>query len=61
MPTPPDEALAVLAFWFDPAHVYNWFAADPAFDAVIRTRFTDTLQRAADGELKQWLETPQGW
>lgn len=61
MPAPPNEALAVLAFWFDAAHRDAWFASDPAFDTAIRMRFAGTLQRAAQGELTHWTDTPQGW
>jgi uncharacterized protein (DUF924 family) len=57
----PGEAQAVLAFWFDPANRENWFAADPAFDAALRTRFGETFQLAAEGKLAHWAETPQGW
>jgi uncharacterized protein (DUF924 family) len=61
MPTPPNDALAVLAFWFDAAHRDAWFASDPTFDMAIRTRFANTVQRAVQGELQHWAETPQGW
>ncbi|RUL76621.1 DUF924 family protein [Dyella choica] len=57
----PNEALAVLAFWFDSTHHEFWFATDPAFDAEIRTRFADTLRLAEEGRLKHWADTPQGW
>lgn len=58
---PPDEALAVLDFWFDPDCRELWFAADPAFDAAIHAGFADTLQQAAAGRLHHWASTPQGW
>lgn len=61
MPNPPDEALAVLSFWFDASHHEHWFACDPLFDEAIRTRFADTWRRAAQGRLKLWTDTPQGW
>jgi uncharacterized protein (DUF924 family) len=60
MPTPPSEAVAVLAFWFD-AHRDVWFVPDPAFDLAIRVRFADTVRSAAQGELLHWTDTPQGW
>jgi uncharacterized protein (DUF924 family) len=57
----PDDAQAVLAFWFHPTHREEWFAAHPAFDATIHARFAETLQMAAQGKLVHWAETPQGW
>lgn len=57
----PDEAQAVLAFWFDPASHEEWFAAHPAFDTTIRTRFGETFRWAAEGKLAHWSETPPGW
>ncbi|GGA50471.1 DUF924 family protein [Dyella nitratireducens] len=61
MPTPPSEALAVLAFWFDAAHHDAWFKSNRVFDTAIRTRFAGTVQRAMHDELKHWAGTPQGW
>ncbi|GLQ90924.1 DUF924 family protein [Dyella flagellata] len=61
MPTPPNEALAVLAFWFDSSHHEHWFAVDPAFDTAIRTSFADTWRLATEGRLEHWADTPQGW
>lgn len=61
MSAAPEEAQAVLAFWFDPAHREAWFATDPQFDAAIRARFAQTLQRAANDELQHWTATPEGW
>jgi uncharacterized protein (DUF924 family) len=58
--TPPD-ALAVLAFWFDPAHHDDWYASHPAFDALIRERFTTQVDLAAAGKLADWTDTPSGW
>lgn len=57
----PDEAQAVLAFWFDPAHREEWFAAQPSFDLAIHTRFGETFRLAAQGRLAHWTETPRGW
>lgn len=57
----PDEAQAVLAFWFDPASHEEWFAAHPAFDTTIRIRFGETFRWAAEGKLAHWSETPPGW
>lgn len=56
----------VLAFWFgwpDAAdygqYRQSWFVKDAAFDAVIRERFLDTWQRAAQGTLLDWMTSPR--
>ncbi|HUA80367.1 MAG TPA: DUF924 family protein [Dyella sp.] len=61
MAAPAPEALAVLAFWFDPANKENWFATNRDFDAAIRDRFAPTLQLAIEGKLNDWAGDPQGW
>jgi len=57
----------ILDFWFlpkaDPDHgKYRaiWFQPDEAFIAETRERFADIYQRAADGELNDWQQTPEG-
>lgn len=58
------EAEAVLAFWLgertesppDDETVERWFAADPALDARIRTRFGETVERALAGGCDDWAE-----
>jgi uncharacterized protein (DUF924 family) len=60
--TPPSaEALAVLAFWFDPANRDEWFVSNPQFDTAIRDRFADATALAAEGALTDWSATPSGW
>lgn len=61
MPAPAPEAVAVLAFWFDPANEEYWFAAEPDFDTAIRERFAGTWQFAIEGKLNSWANEPQGW
>ena len=63
MTTPPD----ILEFWFgDKADAdygeYRkiWFQPDEAFIAEVKERFTDVHTRAAEGELDDWQETPEG-
>jgi uncharacterized protein (DUF924 family) len=58
---PPPDAEAALAFWFDPAHHSEWYASNPAFDALIRQRFAGQVELAAAGELTAWPVTPAGW
>ncbi|QQE66233.1 membrane protein [Leptolyngbya sp. BL0902] len=50
----------VLTFWFKDLQPQQWWAADPAFDAQLRERFWDLLQRAAAGELWPWRATAAG-
>ena len=50
----------VLRFWFDEATPEQLFKKDAAFDAEIRTRFGETHQAAARGELTAWRDTPEG-
>jgi uncharacterized protein (DUF924 family) len=60
MATPP-AALAVLAFWFDPAYRAKWYERDAAFDARIRAQFGRQLESAAAGQCNDWATTPSGW
>ncbi|HCO44183.1 DUF924 family protein [Immundisolibacter sp.] len=50
----------VLAFWFEQTAPAQWWASDPAFDALIRQRYGALLQQAARGELYAWRATPHG-
>lgn len=56
----------VLAFWFgwpDAADYGQyrkaWFVKDATFDAAIRERFLGTWQRASQGGLADWAESPR--
>jgi uncharacterized protein (DUF924 family) len=57
-------ATEILRFWFgdDPsrplANSERWFRRDDAFDADVRARFGDLLQRAAQGACDQWNDWP---
>lgn len=53
------DAQQVLDFWFGlkPA---QWFKKDTTFDDEIRSRFIETWQQAAAGELSDWRETVAG-
>ncbi len=51
---------AVLAFWFGEVEPRQWWAAEPAFDALLRERFLTLLQQAAAGELAHWRVSPHG-
>jgi uncharacterized protein (DUF924 family) len=49
-----DESGEVLAFWFVQSRPRQWFAKDPAFDALLRERFLGMTRRAIAGELDPW-------
>ncbi|HKB55062.1 MAG TPA: DUF924 family protein [Ramlibacter sp.] len=59
MRTEPAAAAEVVEFWRD-AGPQRWFRKDPAFDAQFRDRFAALHERAAAGELDDWLGTPGG-
>lgn len=69
MSTLPDDAAALLDFWFDDAlespaaarrRVAIWFGHHPAFDAALIERFGDWPARARRGEFAHWRTTPRG-
>jgi uncharacterized protein (DUF924 family) len=64
-PTLPDEAQAVLSFWFEgdgeAGQVRKaWFRKDERFDREIALRFEPTLAAARTGQLDAWRATPLG-
>jgi uncharacterized protein (DUF924 family) len=50
----------VLKFWFEEINPKMWWAADAAFDALLRERFLPLLVSAAQGELFEWRKEPKG-
>lgn len=63
----PDEARAVLEFWFgraDEAHHLRtrpeWFRKDDAFDRLIGARFGVLLEQAQAGGLNEWCSSTLG-
>lgn len=50
----------VLTFWFEEIEPKQWWVTNPAFDELVRRRFLDLLQRAAQGELWPWRASPRG-
>jgi uncharacterized protein (DUF924 family) len=59
MLTEPAAAAALIDFWRD-AGPKRWFTPDAAFDERFRARFLALHERAAAGELDDWLGTPGG-
>jgi uncharacterized protein (DUF924 family) len=54
----PEEAGAVLAFWFAAGNETRWFRADPSFDEALAERFAPLVPRAAGGAFDSWLDDP---
>jgi uncharacterized protein (DUF924 family) len=52
------DASAVLAFWFEESSPRQWFVKDPAFDQVVRERFSGLTRSAIAGELLPWGDVP---
>lgn len=50
----------ILTFWFEETSPEQWWKVDPAFDALIKTRFLQTLEQASQGELHTWRREPKG-
>ena len=50
----------VLSFWFEEIDRANWFRKDPAFDALIVSRFAELHAQAKRCELYPWRTSPQG-
>jgi len=51
---------SVLEFWFKDITPAQWWKADPAFDALIASRFGDIHAQATQSELFAWRSTPHG-
>jgi len=59
----------ILSFWFRErtlsapqidARMDVWFGDDPDFDAEILSDYAHDVERASDGELDHWAQTPSG-
>jgi uncharacterized protein (DUF924 family) len=59
MANEPAAADALIDFWVE-AGPKRWFKRDDAFDARFRERFLALHERAARGDLGDWLDTPRG-
>lgn len=53
----PDD---ILGFWFDELKPAQWWRADPALDAAMRTRFGALHAAACAGELSAWRADAPG-
>ncbi len=52
------ETTSVVSFWKE-AGPASWFAKDPEFDRRFRERFALLYERAARGELQDWLSSAE--
>jgi uncharacterized protein (DUF924 family) len=52
--------LTILHFWFQETTPAQWWRVDPAFDQLIRDRFSTLHEQANRCELFEWRATPQG-
>jgi uncharacterized protein (DUF924 family) len=50
----------ILRFWFEEIQPAQWWKVDPAFDALVRTRFGALHEAARRCELFTWRATPAG-
>ena len=57
-PDQAQQASEVLEFWFAETRPRQWFAKDPAFDALVSQRFLDLTRAALDGALSPWGKAP---
>jgi uncharacterized protein (DUF924 family) len=55
-----DDPSAVLRFWFVETPPSTWFRGGPERDRTVRERFGDLTQRALEGALDPWADTPEG-
>ena len=44
----------VLEFWFQQCRPWQWFRRRDSFDALVRERFAEAVERALAGELDHW-------
>lgn len=51
---------SVLQFWFHEITPAQWWKVDPAFDALIASRFGAVHDQATRGELFSWRAEPRG-
>ncbi|NCT84356.1 MAG: DUF924 domain-containing protein [Comamonadaceae bacterium] len=50
----------VLRFWFEETQPAQWWKVDPAFDALVRSRFGALHEQALRCELFAWRARPEG-
>lgn len=58
--THPEDARAVLDFWFNELDPEQWWKRDETVDARVVSCFTPLYERVSDEVPGEWLETPGG-
>ena len=48
----------VLEFWFQQCRPWQWFRRRDSFDALVRERFSEAVERALAGDLNHWCCAP---
>ncbi|GAB4359043.1 MAG: DUF924 family protein [Gammaproteobacteria bacterium] len=51
---------SVIEFWFSETTRPKWFKSTKAFDRALKERYLSLWERARDGGLDHWRETPEG-
>ena len=52
------SAEEVLEFWFQQCRPWQWFRRRDSFDALVRERFGESVERAITGDLNHWSCAP---
>ena len=50
----------IITFWFKDIEPKEWWVVDPAFDDLLRSRYSSLLQQASACELYTWRTTARG-
>src|SRR5690348_8350573 len=50
----------ILDFWLRDTPPERWFSSDPAFDAVVRSRFEQSWREAREGAAARWGDDREG-
>ena len=50
----------IINYWYSERVQPLWFNSTPEFDAELKERFEPLVKSAAQGELSNWLESPEG-
>jgi uncharacterized protein (DUF924 family) len=50
----------VLGFWFEETQAPQWFQVNPEFDDLIKTRFSDSYEKASLGIFDDWKNSSDG-
>lgn len=51
---------SIIQFWFEEVAPKNWWIKDEAFDQLLKDRYRELLDAAAQGELYAWRDHPLG-